>query len=98
MGDPPRFLFNLALADLCGWWLRIECCDHTVCLPFRMLAEQRSGATLGSVLRVLRCRGCGQRVARMVLADDPADGAAGRPAPGGWRIEITFPKPPVSRA
>jgi hypothetical protein len=44
------------LADLCGWWLRIECCDRTVCLPFRMLAEQRSGAALGSVLRVLRCR------------------------------------------
>ena len=67
-------------------------------LPFRMLAERRPGASPGSVLRVLRCRDCGQRVARVVLVDDPADGAAWRPAPGGWRIEITFPELPAARA
>jgi hypothetical protein len=54
MGDPPRFLLDLPLADQRGWWLRVECCDRTACLPFRMLAEQRPGAKLGSVLHVLR--------------------------------------------
>jgi hypothetical protein len=91
-------LFDLPLADLRGCWLRVECCDRLACLPFRMLAEQRTGASLGSVLRVLRCLVCGQRVARVVLVDDPADGAAWRPAPGGWRIEITFPELPAARA
>jgi hypothetical protein len=94
MDDPPRFLIDLPLVDLWGWWLRVECCDRTACLPFRMVAEQRPGANLGNVLRVLRCRVCGQRVARVALVANPAAGAAGRPAPGGWRIEITFPDLP----
>ena len=94
MGDPPRFLLDLPLADLSGWWLRVECCNRMACLPFRILYEQCRSTSLGSVLRVLRCRVCGQRVARVALIDDPAAGAAERTAPGGWRIEIAFPDPP----
>ncbi len=94
MGDAPCFLLDLPLTDLSGWWLRVECCGRTACLPFRILAEERPGASLGRVLRVLRCRVCGQRVARVALVDNPADRAAWRPAPGGWRIEVPFPDLP----
>jgi hypothetical protein len=65
MGDPQRFLLNLPLTDLSGWWLRVETATAQLAYPFRILAEQRPGASLASVLRVLRCRACGQRVARV---------------------------------
>lgn len=43
-------------------------------------------------------RACGQLVARVALVDNPAAGAAGRTAPGGWRIEIALPDLPGARS
>jgi hypothetical protein len=36
MGDPPRFLLDLPLADLCGWWLRVVRRDRAVCLSLQI--------------------------------------------------------------
>jgi hypothetical protein len=87
----PSFLLDLTFTDLVEWCLRGECCGRTVCLPFRFLASQKPRARLGDLIWALRCRECGQRPGRVVLVDDAADGAYGRPAPRGWRIEIVVP-------
>jgi hypothetical protein len=64
MAARPDFLLDLTFADLDEWWLRLECCDRTVCIPFRYLAAQKPRAQLGDLLRALRRRECGQRPTR----------------------------------
>jgi hypothetical protein len=92
MPTRPSFLLDLTFADLAEWWLRLECCGRTTCLPFQFLAAQKPRARLGDLILALRCRDCGQRPGCMALVDDAADGAYGRPAPRGWRIEIAMPE------
>lgn len=88
----PAFLLDVRFRDLAEWWLGLECCGRTVNLPFRLLASQRPQATLGALLRALRCRECGKRPGRAVLLADPADRRPHRfTAPVGWRIEIVLP-------
>lgn len=88
----PAFLLNVRFGDLTDWWLCLECCGRTVNLPFRLLAGQRPQATLGALLRALRCRECGERPDRAVMLAGPADRRPHRfTAPGGWRIEIVLP-------
>lgn len=91
MATRPSFLLNLTFADLAGWWLRLECCGRTVCLPFAFLAAQKPRGRLGALLHTLRCRTCGSKPGRAVLVDDAAEGAHGRIALPGWRIEIVIP-------
>jgi hypothetical protein len=87
----PTFLLDLTFTDLAEWCLRLECCDQTVCLPFRFLVAQKLRGRLGDLILALQCRDCGQRPPRVVLVDDAADGAYERLVPRGWRIEIVLP-------
>jgi hypothetical protein len=91
MAARPFFLLDLTFTDLAEWWLRLECCDRTVCLPFQFLAMQKPHAQLGDLFHALRCRDCGQQPTRVVLVDNAAEGAHGRIAMPGWRIEIVMP-------
>ena len=95
MPGQPDFLLTLPLRALSAWWMQLQCCDRTTCLPLKMLAAGcRPGFQFGNLLRLLRCRQCGSRPARVTLLLDPADRAHGRAgAPGGWRIEIVLPDP-----
>jgi hypothetical protein len=87
----PAFLLDLRFSDLADWWLRLECCGRTVDLPFRHLAGQKPAASLGDLLRALRCRECGQQPETRHPGDDPADRVAARVgARGGWWIEIVL--------
>jgi hypothetical protein len=87
----PSFLLDLRFSDLDGWWMRLDCCGRTVCLPFRNLALQKPPARLGDLLTALRCRDCGQSPQRVVLIENPADRAHGWTGSGGWRIEVVMP-------
>jgi hypothetical protein len=92
MPPGPTFLLDLQFRDLTEWWLQLQCCGRTVNLPFRLLAAQKPMARLGSLLRALRCRTCGQPPGRVVLLINPADRAASYfGSDGGWRIEIVLP-------
>ena len=95
MPGRPDFLLDLPLRALSAWWVQLQCCGRTNCLPFKMLAAERQpGFRLGDTLPLLRCRQCGSRPGRVTLLLDPADRAQGRTgAPGGWRIEIVLPDP-----
>jgi hypothetical protein len=87
----PSFLLDLRFSDLVEWWLRLDCCGRTTCIPFRQLALQKPAARLGDLLNALRCRDCGQPPQRVVLVDNAADRAHGWTGSGGWRIEIVMP-------
>jgi hypothetical protein len=96
MPDDPRFLLDVRCADLTGWWLHLDCpaCgSRSVDLPSRLIEGRTPGLRLGDVLRGLRCRQCRGRPPRVMMVTNPADRAHGRPAPGGWRVEVTLPDP-----
>jgi hypothetical protein len=90
----PGFLLDVPLPALSAWWLRVACDDcggRSAAIPLRLILSDRPRARFGDVLRDLRCRQCRQRPARVTLVSDAAERAPGRPAPGGWRVEIVFP-------
>jgi hypothetical protein len=60
----PSFLLDLTFIDLVEWWLRLECCSRTVCIPLRYLAMKKPQGRLGDLILALRCRDCGQRPGR----------------------------------
>ena len=96
MSDAPLFLLDVRCADLTSWWLSIDCpaCGgRSVDMPMRLIEGRTAGLHLGDVLRGLRCRQCRARPGRVTMVTNPADRAHGRPAPGGWRIEVTLPDP-----
>ena len=56
-----------------------------------MLAEQRACATLGEVLRLLRCGACRRPVARGGAGRQSVRSGGWTACAGGWQIEITLP-------
>jgi hypothetical protein len=91
----PAFLTDIPLRELGEWWLRVQCCNRTVDLPGRFLANQKPHARLGDLLERLRCQACGAPVREAVLHDDPSNNAGRYPENGcGWTITIGLPTKP----
>ena len=77
------------LADLGLCWLHLSgCCQRTTSYPLPLMAQRLGGQRLlGDVLPRLRCTGCGNKPARMVLTDRADDSSYG--ARAMWRIDLS---------
>lgn len=76
------------LVDLGACWLHLSgCCERSTSYPLPLLV-QRLGRqhVLGDVLPRLRCSGCGEKPARMVLMDRADDSPYG--ARAGRKIDL----------
>ena len=77
------------LVDLGVCWLQLSgCCHHSTSYPLPLMAQRLGGQhLLGDVLPRLRCSGCGNKPARMVLVDRADDSPYG--ARAGWKIDLS---------
>lgn len=63
--------------DLSGYWLSVNCCQHTD-VPFRLLCAQIGWSVpLTDVLRCLKCKKCGGPPKSIEIVANPAHGAPG---------------------
>jgi hypothetical protein len=65
------------LADLSGWWLRVDCkpCGSGMAYPLRLLAAERGWLTpLSAVLPLFKCSKCERAPTTIALIDDAQTG------------------------